>query len=126
MSKYRNTIFCDYQSRFLVIFSKYYRHRLVLKIPFSDHIFPRISTYRTENLHFPSTSKYYAPFFSLPQFMKNGNLGGILTLVVWVNGVSSSKQQNEKFEVLWFENCRVLTKKDILYNFNKLDNFLIP
>ena len=28
--------------------------------------------------------------------------------VSWENGVSSSKRQNEKFEILWFENCRVL------------------
>ena len=60
MSKYRNTVFYDYQSRFLVIFSTNYRHRLVFKIPFPDHIFPKISKYRTENLHFQSTGKYYA------------------------------------------------------------------
>ena len=35
-------------------FSSNYRHRLVLKIPF-----PKISNYRTENLYFPSTGKYY-------------------------------------------------------------------
>ena len=61
MSKYRNTVFYDFKSRFLVIFCSNYRHRLVLKIPFPDHIFPKISKYRTENLHFPSTGKYYAP-----------------------------------------------------------------
>ena len=44
------------------LFSSKYRHRLVLKIPFLDHIFSKISKYRTENLHFPSTGKYYAPF----------------------------------------------------------------
>ena len=58
MSKYRNAVFYDYQSRFLVIFSSNYRHRLVLKISFPDHIFFKISKYPTENLHFPSTSKY--------------------------------------------------------------------
>ena len=36
-----------------------YRHRLVLKIPFPDHIFTNISKYRTENLHFQI--KYYTP-----------------------------------------------------------------
>ena len=61
MSKYRNTFFWNYQSRFLVIFSSNYRHHLVLKIPFPDHIFPKISKYRTENFYCPSTSKCYAP-----------------------------------------------------------------
>ena len=60
MFKYRNTVCYDFKSRFLVIFSRNYRHHLVLKIPFPDHIFPKISKYRTENLHFPSTVKYYA------------------------------------------------------------------
>ena len=27
-----------------------------------DHTFSKISKYRTENIHFPSTAKYYAPF----------------------------------------------------------------
>ena len=58
MSKYRNTVFYDFKSRFLVIFSSNYRHVLVLKIPFPDHIFPKISKYHTENLHFTSTGKY--------------------------------------------------------------------
>ena len=61
MSKYRHTVFYDFKSRFLVIFSSNYRHRLVLKIPFPDHIFPKISKYRTENLYFSSVSKYYVP-----------------------------------------------------------------
>ena len=61
MSKYRNTVFYDFKSRFLVLFSSNYRHRLVLKIPFPDYIFPKISKYRSENLHFPSNGKYYAP-----------------------------------------------------------------
>ena len=61
MSKYRNTVYYDFKSRFLVIFSGSYRHQLVLKIPFSDHIFPKISKYCTENLRFSSTGKYYAP-----------------------------------------------------------------
>ena len=34
MSKYRNTVYYDFKSQFLVIFSCNYRHRLVLKIPF--------------------------------------------------------------------------------------------
>ena len=61
MSKYRNTFFWNYQSRFLVIFSSNYRHHLVLKIPFPDYIFPKISKYRIENFYCPSTSKCYAP-----------------------------------------------------------------
>ena len=40
-------------------FSNYW-HRLVLKIPFLNHIFSKISKHGTENLHFPSTGKYYA------------------------------------------------------------------
>ena len=60
MSKYRNTFYEDFKPQFLVIFSRNYRHRVVLKIPFPDQIFPKISKYRTENLHFPSTGKYYA------------------------------------------------------------------
>ena len=35
------------------------------KIPFPDHCFPKISKYLTKNLHFPSTSKYYAPHLCL-------------------------------------------------------------
>ena len=35
----------------------------MLKIPFPDHIFLKISKYHTENLNFPSTGKYYAPPF---------------------------------------------------------------
>ena len=50
-----------FKSRFLVIFSSNYRHCLVLKIPFSDHIFAKISKYHSESLQFLSTSKYYAP-----------------------------------------------------------------
>ena len=58
MSKYQNTVFYHFKSQFLVIFFSNYRHHLVLKIPFPDHIFlPKISKYRTENLHFPSTGK---------------------------------------------------------------------
>ena len=49
MSKYRNIVFHDYKSPFLVIFSSNYWHRLVLKIPFPDHISLKISKYRTEN-----------------------------------------------------------------------------
>ena len=37
------------------ISSSNYRHRLMLKIPFPDYIFLKISKYRTENLHFAST-----------------------------------------------------------------------
>ena len=59
MSKYRNTVYYDFKSRFLVIFPSNYRHRLVLEIPFPDHIFSKISKYHTENLHFSSTGKYY-------------------------------------------------------------------
>ena len=49
MAKYRNTVFSHYQSRFLVIFSSNYQHRLVLKIPFPKyryHIF-------SQNLEIP-------------------------------------------------------------------------
>ena len=42
MSKYRNAIYYDFKSRYLVIFYRDYRHRLVLKIPFPDHISPKI------------------------------------------------------------------------------------
>ena len=62
MSKYRNTVFDDFKSRFLVVFFFCsYRHRLVLETPYPDHISPKISKYRTENLHFLSTSKDYVP-----------------------------------------------------------------
>ena len=58
ISKYR---FYDYQSRFPVIFSSNYGYCLVLKLPFPDHVFSKISKYRIENLYCPSTGKYYAP-----------------------------------------------------------------
>ena len=61
MSKYRDTVYHDFKSRFFVIFSSNYRHRLALKIPFPDHIFLKIAKYRTENLHFVSTGKNYGP-----------------------------------------------------------------
>ena len=63
MPKYGNTVFYDFKSRFFFIFSSNYRHALVLKIPFPSHIFPKISKYRTKNLHFPFTSIYYAAYF---------------------------------------------------------------
>ena len=59
ISKYRNTAYYDFESRFLAIFSSNYRHRLVLKIPFPDDIFPKISKYCAKNLYIPSTWKYY-------------------------------------------------------------------
>ena len=65
MSKYRNAVFYGFKSQFLDVFSSNYRHRLVLKISFPGHIFPKISKYRTENLHFPSTGKYYEIFWTL-------------------------------------------------------------
>ena len=46
MSKYRNTVFYDFEPRFLFIFSSNYWHRLVLEILFPDHIFPKISKHR--------------------------------------------------------------------------------
>ena len=61
MSKYRNTIYYDFKSRFLVIFSFNYQHCLVLKILFPDHIFPKISKFCTENLHSLSIGKYLPP-----------------------------------------------------------------
>ena len=63
ISKYR--FFYDLKSWFPVIFFSNYRHCLVWKIPFPDHCFPKISKYLTKNLHFPSTSKYYAPHLCL-------------------------------------------------------------
>ena len=41
MSKYRNTIYYDFKSRFVVIFSSSYRHRLVLKILFPTILFSK-------------------------------------------------------------------------------------
>ena len=70
MSKYQNTIFYDFKSRFLVIFFSNYRHRLGLKIPFPDHIFAKILQYRTENLHFLFTSKYYVLMDTLKKLME--------------------------------------------------------
>ena len=43
MSKYQNTIYYDFKSQFLVIFSSNERHRLVLKTLFPDHFFLKIS-----------------------------------------------------------------------------------
>ena len=63
-TKKKNTVFYDFKSWFLILFSSNYRYRLVLKIPFPDYIFPKISKYSTENLHFQSTGKYYAPLYS--------------------------------------------------------------
>ena len=45
MFKYRNTVYCDFKARFVVIFSNNYRHCLVLEILLSSHIFPKISKY---------------------------------------------------------------------------------
>ena len=45
MSRYRNIIFYDFKFQFLVIFFSSYLHRLVFKIPFPDHIFPKISNF---------------------------------------------------------------------------------
>ena len=67
MPKYSNTVFYDFKFRFLVVFSSKYRHRPALKIPFPDHIFPKILRYRTENLHFLSNGKYYFPLPPRPQ-----------------------------------------------------------
>ena len=61
MSKYRNTVFYDFKSQFLMDFSSNYRDRLVWEIPFPNRFFPKISKYRTVKLFFPSTGKYYAP-----------------------------------------------------------------
>ena len=65
MSKYRNTVFYDYQYRFPVIFSSNYGHRLVLKLPFPDHVFSKISKYRIENLYCPSTGNTMPPLLLL-------------------------------------------------------------
>ena len=70
MFKYRN----NFKSRFLVIFFSNYRHRLVLETPFPDNIFLKISKYRTENLHFPSTSINYAKQEFLTSFTKNNEI----------------------------------------------------
>ena len=69
MFKYRNTVCYDFKPRFLVIFSSNYRQHVVLEIPFPDHILSKISKYRTENLHFGSTDKYYVPPLSLLDFL---------------------------------------------------------
>ena len=61
MSKHRNTVYYDFKFQLLIIFSSNSRYRLVLRIPFPGHIFPKILKYRAENLHFSSTGKYYAP-----------------------------------------------------------------
>ena len=42
MSKYRDAIYYDFKSRYLVILYCDYWHNLVLKIPFPDHIFSKI------------------------------------------------------------------------------------
>ena len=56
MSKYRNTVFYDFKFRFLDVFFQ------KLPAPLSvGNTVSRLSKYRTENLHFPSTGKYYAP-----------------------------------------------------------------
>ena len=39
-----------------------------MEIPFFMIIFSKTSKYRTKNLHFPSTSKYYAPLYKAPDF----------------------------------------------------------
>ena len=78
----RNTVYYDFKSRFLVIFSSNYQHRLVLEIPIPDHIFLKISKYRTENLHFPSTGKHYA----LPYFMKH-SLMCISLYLIWFHEI---------------------------------------
>ena len=85
MSKYRNTVFYNFKSRFLVIFSSNYMHRLVLKIPLPDHIFPTISKCRAENLHFPSTSKYYAPHPLF--FITENEFKQTCSCVIWVGVV---------------------------------------
>ena len=61
MSKYRNTVYYDFKSHFLVIFFFNYWHCLVLKIPFPDHIFPKISKFCTENLHSPPLANTTLP-----------------------------------------------------------------
>ena len=61
MSKYQNTVFYGFKSGFSLFFFSNDRHRLVLKIAFPNHIFPKISKCRNENLYFPSTGKYYVP-----------------------------------------------------------------
>ena len=43
MFKYRNTVYCDFKARFVIIFSNNYRHCLVLEILLPSHIFPKIS-----------------------------------------------------------------------------------
>ena len=78
MCKYRKNVYYDIKSRFLVILSNNHRHRLVLEIPFPEYIFPKISKYRTENLYFPSTGKYYAtPYYSLNSSMSSAIWWGV-------------------------------------------------
>ena len=75
MPKYQNTVYYDIKSWVLVIFSSNYRHRLVLKIPFPDHIFLKTSKYRTENLRFLSIGKHYPP--SSPPLLLTGILSEV-------------------------------------------------
>ena len=67
MFKYQNTVFYDFKSRFLVVF--FFRNRVVLKTPFPDHIFPKISKYRTENLLSRPPANTKAPQF--PKWWKS-------------------------------------------------------
>ena len=74
VSKYQNTVYYDFKSRLIAIFSSNYWHRLVLKIPFPNHIFSKILKYRTESPYFLSTDKYYVqdPPLYIIMFLENG------------------------------------------------------
>ena len=95
MSKYRNTVYYNFKSWFLVIFSFNYHHLLVLKIPFPDHTFPKISKFCTENLHSPSIGNAPTPhecFYVKTRYSNsksNSNKVGIIgwktvSLILWL------------------------------------------
>ena len=69
------------------------------KIQFSKNI----KYYNIYHIDFRSTLKVY-----FPGFCRNTKISDSKGVVVWVNGVSSSKQENKKLEILWFENFRVI------------------
>ena len=108
MSKYRNAVFHDFKSRCLVIFSSNYGHRTVLKIPFSDHIFPKISKYHTKNLHFPSTDKYDTPS-PVPRFalltLKKGFVRPHLDCTDIIHDKADNATFHAKLELIQYNNA---------------------
>ena len=77
MFNYRNTVFYDYQSSFLVIFSSNYRYRLELKLPFPNHVFSRspanTTTTNPPTLHpFLCHNISFETFFSIIKHVFSG------------------------------------------------------